>query len=242
VHETGYPRNDVLSSPDRDRVRAEVRAELGVGPETVVFLCFGHVRAYKRIDLLLDALAADERGVWIAERNAEIVFRLDPRTGESANIDNRGLDSFFEGGAKRAALLAHGSFWSSNPVTIYPSSDRLGRVSRIDLETRAVTARIRLPAPPVALAATPHDVWVALERGDSVWRIDPRDDVAAAVVRVGGSVVDLAADAGSVWVLGAGGRVSRIDAATGDVVAETTLSRAGVSIAAGAGKVFVAVR
>jgi len=30
VHETGYPRNDVLSSPDRERLRAEVRAQLGI--------------------------------------------------------------------------------------------------------------------------------------------------------------------------------------------------------------------
>ena len=30
VHETGYPRNDVLNSPDRDRIRAEVRAQLGI--------------------------------------------------------------------------------------------------------------------------------------------------------------------------------------------------------------------
>jgi CDP-glycerol glycerophosphotransferase len=30
VHETGYPRNDVLSSPERDRLRAEVRAALGI--------------------------------------------------------------------------------------------------------------------------------------------------------------------------------------------------------------------
>jgi CDP-glycerol glycerophosphotransferase len=30
VHETGYPRNDVLSSPRRDDVRARVRAELGI--------------------------------------------------------------------------------------------------------------------------------------------------------------------------------------------------------------------
>ena len=30
VHETGYPRNDLLSSPDRDRTRAEVRLQLGI--------------------------------------------------------------------------------------------------------------------------------------------------------------------------------------------------------------------
>ncbi|MGY1748036.1 CDP-glycerol glycerophosphotransferase family protein [Modestobacter sp. SYSU DS0511] len=30
VHETGYPRNDLLSSPDRERIRAEVRDALGI--------------------------------------------------------------------------------------------------------------------------------------------------------------------------------------------------------------------
>ena len=30
IRETGYPRNDVLSRPDRDEVRARVRAELGI--------------------------------------------------------------------------------------------------------------------------------------------------------------------------------------------------------------------
>ncbi|WP_448613235.1 CDP-glycerol glycerophosphotransferase family protein [Modestobacter sp. URMC 112] len=30
VHETGYPRNDLLNSPDRDRIRADVRAQLGI--------------------------------------------------------------------------------------------------------------------------------------------------------------------------------------------------------------------
>ena len=38
VHETGYPRNDVLNSPDRDRVRARVRADLGIGDEQTVVL------------------------------------------------------------------------------------------------------------------------------------------------------------------------------------------------------------
>jgi CDP-glycerol glycerophosphotransferase (TagB/SpsB family) len=32
IHETGLPRNDLLSSPRRDEVRAQVRADLGIGP------------------------------------------------------------------------------------------------------------------------------------------------------------------------------------------------------------------
>jgi CDP-glycerol glycerophosphotransferase (TagB/SpsB family) len=38
VHETGYPRNDLLSSPRRDEVRAAVRADLGVSDDQTVVL------------------------------------------------------------------------------------------------------------------------------------------------------------------------------------------------------------
>jgi CDP-glycerol glycerophosphotransferase len=38
VAETGYPRNDVLSGPDRDRTRARVRAEFGIPEDATVVL------------------------------------------------------------------------------------------------------------------------------------------------------------------------------------------------------------
>jgi CDP-glycerol glycerophosphotransferase (TagB/SpsB family) len=38
VHETGYPRNDVLSSPERDALRAQVRAELGIAEDATAVL------------------------------------------------------------------------------------------------------------------------------------------------------------------------------------------------------------
>jgi CDP-glycerol glycerophosphotransferase len=38
VHETGYPRNDLLSSPRRDEVRAAVRAQLRIAEDTTVVL------------------------------------------------------------------------------------------------------------------------------------------------------------------------------------------------------------
>ena len=38
IHETGLPRNDVLSSPQRDSVRAAVRADLGIGEHQTVVL------------------------------------------------------------------------------------------------------------------------------------------------------------------------------------------------------------
>jgi CDP-glycerol glycerophosphotransferase len=38
VHETGYPRNDVLSSTERDGIRSRVRAELGISDGTTAIL------------------------------------------------------------------------------------------------------------------------------------------------------------------------------------------------------------
>jgi CDP-glycerol glycerophosphotransferase len=38
IHETGLPRNDILSSPEKDEVRARVRAELGIPDETTAVL------------------------------------------------------------------------------------------------------------------------------------------------------------------------------------------------------------
>jgi CDP-glycerol glycerophosphotransferase (TagB/SpsB family) len=38
IHETGYPRNDLLSSPQRDAVRAAVRADLGIDEGQTVVL------------------------------------------------------------------------------------------------------------------------------------------------------------------------------------------------------------
>ena len=38
VHETGYPRNDLMSAPDRDTVRARMRAQLGIPDGTTVVL------------------------------------------------------------------------------------------------------------------------------------------------------------------------------------------------------------
>lgn len=42
--------------PGRDR--AIVRADLGIAPDTFAFICFGGLRAYKDVDLLLDAFEA----------------------------------------------------------------------------------------------------------------------------------------------------------------------------------------
>jgi hypothetical protein len=189
----------------------------------------------------LDAMVATEDALWLAESHAEIVFRLDLATGRSRQVENGGVDSFFEGDARRAIVYTAGSVWSSNPVSIFPAIDRLGRVSRLDATTGELIATIRLPSPPVALAADSDVVWVALERGEQLWRVDARDNVAVAAVRVPGGVVDVATAQGRVWALGGDGRVARIDARTNRVTGRADVGREG-SIAVGHGTVWIATR
>jgi glycosyltransferase involved in cell wall biosynthesis len=72
------------------RGRAAVRRELGIAPDAFVFLCFGHVRGYKNLDILLDAF---ER---LPAANAVLVVAglpLDERAaglvGRAASRDDR---------------------------------------------------------------------------------------------------------------------------------------------------------
>jgi len=189
----------------------------------------------------LDALATDDRSIWLAERDAEYLYLLDLRNGRARLVENGGRDSFFDGDARRTVALTEGSAWSSNPVSVYPSTDRLGRVSRLDTTTGEVTASVRVPAPPVAMAADDQAVWVALDRGETVWRIDPYDTVATTTINVPGGVIDLAIGERAVWALGRDGSLSRIDPQTNTVTAHTNLG-AGALLAVGAGAVWIATQ
>jgi glycosyltransferase involved in cell wall biosynthesis len=55
------PHGSYADAYPRRRSRDEVRGELGIAPEAHVFLAFGHVRAYKSLDTLLDAFARVRR-------------------------------------------------------------------------------------------------------------------------------------------------------------------------------------
>jgi CDP-glycerol glycerophosphotransferase len=100
ILETGYPRNDLLSSPDRDAIRDRVRAALGIEPGARAMLYAPTWRDDDAFSLELDIAALLDRlgdGHILLLRAHELVARTvaaDPRPGlldVSAYPDNRDL-------------------------------------------------------------------------------------------------------------------------------------------------------
>lgn len=72
------------------RPRAEVRAALGIDAETTAFLCFGNVRAYKGIELLLEAFAGARLGpAALVVAGAPLDREVAARVAEAARRDPR---------------------------------------------------------------------------------------------------------------------------------------------------------
>jgi CDP-glycerol glycerophosphotransferase len=100
ILETGYPRNDLLSAPDRDSVRERVRAALGIEPGTRAVLYAPTWRDDESFSLeldiatLLDRLGDGHAVLLRAHQLVAATVAADPRPGlldVSTYPDNRGL-------------------------------------------------------------------------------------------------------------------------------------------------------
>jgi YVTN family beta-propeller protein len=116
-------------------------------------------------------------------------------------------------------------------------------VARIDLATGRTVATIPVGRAPLDLAATRGAVWVTHSGGggDSVARIDPQTNrLAGRPVSTGASPQSLAVGGGSVWVANHdAGTVTRIDQASGKVVADIPVPSEPHRVAYGAGAAWV---
>jgi glycosyltransferase involved in cell wall biosynthesis len=109
------------------RSREAVRAELGIDVDSFTFLCFGDLRAYKEVELLLDAFAAADlpsatlvlAGGTRSERLAQLVreAEVDPRVRTLLGFvpDSQVAELF---GACDAAVLARGDGGTSGSLIL----------------------------------------------------------------------------------------------------------------------------
>src|SRR5829696_1667442 len=116
------------------------------------------------------------------------------------------------------------------------------RRTRIDLATGHTEATITVGRAPLDLVATPGAVWVTnAGGGDRVARIDPQTNrLAGRPVRTGASPQSLGVGGGSLWVANHDARtVTRIDLASGKVVADIPMPSEPHRVAYGSGAAWV---
>jgi YVTN family beta-propeller protein len=129
-------------------------------------------------------VASNGRTVWVADKGAGTVSRIDPRAGISQPI-------LVAGGPVDIALGAGGAW-----VTL-----ALGdAVARIDPSTGTVRSTTAVGRRPAGVAVGAGGVWVANSGDGTVSRLDPRTGDLADTIPVGASPQDVVVADGRVWV------------------------------------------
>jgi YVTN family beta-propeller protein len=173
--------------------------------------------------------------LWVRAPGA--VVRIDPATnavvGKPLRVPADAEAIAVSDGALWAARVAPGDLGA-------PGKDA---VTRIELATGRAVATVTVGRAPLDLGVTPGAVWVTNSGGggDSVARIDPRiNRLVGRPVRTGASPQSLAVGGGSLWVANHDARtVTRIDWASGTVVADIPVPSEPHRVAYGAGAVWV---
>jgi YVTN family beta-propeller protein len=142
-----------------------------------------------------------------------------------------------------AIAVGQGALWVARVAPGDLGAPGKDQVTRIDLATGRTVATMTVGRGPLDLAATPRTLWVtnAGGGGDSVTRIDPQTNrLAGRPVTTGASPQSLAAGGGSLWVANHDARtVTRIDQASGKVLADIPVPSEPHRVAYGAGAAWV---
>jgi hypothetical protein len=176
-------------------------------------------------------LAAGEEGIWALAGSGKVARVHD---------DGAGLDLLGEPEERRSRVaVGHGAVFTLAWTRVSSASD-LSTLSRLDVPTGAVERRIALDGTPQGLMSDRGAIWVHLCRrrsgsqGEAVLvgldpeTLDPRSEIAITPVGSIGPVLDgvvylPSADPYDPVERGQASEVRRIDAATGELLSETTV-------------------
>jgi branched-chain amino acid transport system substrate-binding protein len=216
-------------------------APLRDGFVAVVSARSGDVRARLPVGATPAAVAVGHGRVWVLNAGDQTLSRIDPRS--------HAAETFAIGATPTDVAAGGGAVWvgSGGRLRRAQASGLVATaLARVDPDTRAPRATIRLPRARAAvshavsdhIAVTPGAVW-AIGPDERLLRIDPRTNRVAAAVR-GVRARAVAAGAGSVWALAGDGRVTRIDPGSDSVVGRGRVDASSVaSIAAGRGGAWI---
>jgi YVTN family beta-propeller protein len=173
--------------------------------------------------------------LWLASCADSAILRIDLSRGDVvANVS--------------ASLVDYESTLAATDSSIWFISDTVSTLTRLDVGTNRIVARIRVRPGSTGVATGFRAVWVRntgtslSDQVGSIQRVEPSSNRIRATIAVGRQPRFLAAGEGAVWVLNQGdGTVTRIDPATNQVLAtiEAGVSGPGGDIAVGGGRVWV---
>jgi YVTN family beta-propeller protein len=180
-------------------------------------------------------MAVADGVLWVLASST--VVRVDPETntvvGEPLRVP---ADA-------EAIAVGQGALWVASVAPGDLATAGKDQVTRIDLASGRRVATVTVGRAPLDLAVTPGAVWApnAGGGGDSVARIDPETNrLAGRPVRTGASPQSLAVGGGSLWVANHDAQtVTRIDLASGKVVADIPVPSEPHRVAYGAGAAWV---
>ncbi|MFZ1878606.1 MAG: BTAD domain-containing putative transcriptional regulator, partial [Gaiellaceae bacterium] len=181
-----------------------------------------------------NALAVGARTVWANDLHSNLA-RFDPgRPGIHTQVlpASRSVDGI---------AVGEGAVWVASGAD--------DRVVRLDPQTGAVVAEIRIAVAQDARVASPFgiavgfgSVWVADALSNTVSELSPQLNAVVATIPVGERPTAIAVGERAVWVLDAGsGTVTRIDPRRHAVAATINVGRTVTGIAAGLGGIWVTV-
>jgi len=169
--------------------------------------------------------------LWVSSGSS--IVRIDPKTSQVVG------DAIQPGIQIEDIAFGDGSLW----VTTVGSGD-IDAVSHIDPETGEVLSTVKVARGPMSVAFTPEAIWVVNfgQSGDTVIRIDPKtNQIIGDPIQTGRAPLSLAVGDGSVWVANHDAHtVTRMDAVTGQVIANITVPSEPHRIAFGEGALWVA--
>jgi DNA-binding beta-propeller fold protein YncE len=181
------------------------------------------------------SLAVADGKLWVLASGG--VVRIDPET-------NRVVGQPLRVPADAEVIaVGQGALWVAGVAPGDLAAPGVDAVTRIDLTTGRTVATVRVGRAPLDLAVTPGAVWFTNSGGggDSVARIDPHTNrLAGRPVTTGASPQSLAVGGGSLWVANHdAATVTRIELASGKVVANIPVPSEPHRVAYGAGAAWV---
>jgi virginiamycin B lyase len=169
--------------------------------------------------------------IWVANCKDQSIYRVDKKTGKVLAIIKCGIADL-----KGEISLAAGN------NAIWVLSDSIGVLTRINVKSNKIEARIKVIPNSFCAIYKYNSVWITNTALGCVQRIDPKSNRITANIAVGSSPRFLAAGENGVWVLNQGeGSVSRIDPKSNKMIAtiNTNVPGTGGDIVTGAGLIWV---